>query len=296
MAIPRKIDAVSIRNLLFEILPMLGRALILDDRFYQDKSDPYRQFFADNPDDPMMHESDWHEWGIITHSLNIDFDVVWLSTLLGDVFDPTASKLRSQKVGTLSRWDLCMIVEPALHDIGKFTRRHFHGLKPDGVRLDFGFKGHEVGSGEIIQHLRHFLTGFGLSYGQVDYLARLASLHFKLGQFRKIAKKTSGFNFVFIKSPECERACLDIIRENPDMAEEIGAFFVADSLAKVSNQKAVWAKSEEELESLQPVIEKELVSKGIPERYIVSSLELAPEIALARRYFEVLNEFRKTTV
>ncbi|KKR48630.1 MAG: Metal dependent phosphohydrolase [Candidatus Magasanikbacteria bacterium GW2011_GWC2_40_17] len=287
----KKMDADTIQTRLFEIMPMLARALILNDKLYQDKKDPYRQAFALNPDDPRMHETNWHEWGVITHSKKIDNARGYTGQFIGPVFSPAGMRLGAELVGHFNKWELCLVIAPALHDLGKFTRREFQGMKPDGIRPNFRFKGHEIASGEIVLKMKHFLTGFGLTYEQVEYLARVCALHFKLGEVRTTAKGLSnGFSFDFVDSEEARVMLEAVIQESPDMADEIGAFFVVDSLAKTSVSTAAWAKSTKELEELKPRILGHLRDNNLSvEIYTPAAMSLAVEMALARRYFEVLN-------
>lgn len=289
----REASPLEIQQTLLDIMPLLARSFILDDELYADKADPFRQRFADNPDDVLMHESDWHQWGVITHSRNIEDARPIAEKLLGEVLAPVAIRLSEDDIDHFTKWQLCLVIAPVLHDWGKFTRRVYLGSKSDG-RPNFNFDGHEEASGMLVRRFRHFLTGFDLTYAQVEYLARCAELHFELGKVRKAAKQSeTGYTFGFLTSRQCEEECASVIQANPGMADEIGAFFAVDNLAKVEILAAAEAKNDADLLHFKPKVEAEVKQTGLPKRYVTPGLELSYDLALARRYFSVLNKMTR---
>ena len=289
----KKANPLEIQQLLLEIMPLLARSFILDDELYADKNDPFRQDFANNPDDVLMHESDWHQWGIITHTRQMDTARLAAVDLLGESFQPAGDRLSKAMVGHFNKWQLSLVLAPVVHDWGKFIRREYLGFKPDG-RPNFNFDGHEFGSGLLVRRFKHFLTGFNLTYDQVEYLARCAELHFELGKVRKEAKRTEGgYTFAFVNGPRCAEACEAIIKSNSDLAEEIGALFAVDSLAKVGVISAVEASSDVDLTRFKTRVVAEVKKDGLPERYVQAGLKLGLDLALARRYFSILNKMTR---
>jgi hypothetical protein len=182
--------------------------------------------FLAHPDARSQHQTQWHQWGIITHTR------IFLRHLEGDVSTllaewgllPAVDAVLCLTIDGASRWELLRITV-LLHDIGKFGAR-FRG------RERFHFTGHERLSGTIIREELD-LEGLGLSPAQVEYIARTAEDHFVLGLLRKRARERGQYELGFTNTPEFVRLCVEIREAHPDDFVEVGVLFLGDSLAKV---------------------------------------------------------------
>jgi hypothetical protein len=203
-------------------LPQIASDVI---RRHLDVADPATQDFIDHPDDREQHQTRWHQWGIITHTRvflrHFDTDIPEYLQAWG-LWD-TVDTVLSRTIDGVTRWDL-LRVGILLHDIGKFGAR-FHG----GTR--FHFTGHEELSGQIIREELQ-LEDQGLTSAQAEYVATVAEDHFVLGQMRRKARATGGYDEDFARSPEFRAIAHHIKEQHPDDFVEVGVLFLGDSLAK----------------------------------------------------------------
>ncbi len=107
-------DPQLLRKELYRMLPSVAKELIISDEWYEDKADPYRQHFAERPNDPLMHESDWHQWGIISHTVQVGIAMEKTTpALLERWFGPDVAEsklgLSNEQIDGLSKWDLLTI-------------------------------------------------------------------------------------------------------------------------------------------------------------------------------------------
>src|SRR5579884_2539397 len=123
-------------------LPLLARSVI---ERHLDLTEPTNQRFLEDPDGLDQHQTQWHQWGIITHTRvflhALDTQVpAYLETweLWTEV-----RRCLCQPIDGASRWDL-LHISVLLHDIGKFAARRVG-------RGRFHFAGHERLSGAIIR-------------------------------------------------------------------------------------------------------------------------------------------------
>lgn len=205
-------------------LPGLASDLV---RKYQDMSLPANQTFAEHPDDPLQHETHWHEFGIITHSKRF---LEALETIVPRYLtewglkDP-ADRILNEKIDGYTKWQLLQVTA-LLHDIGKFT-----------ARTARGFRDHEIHSGKLLRDdLYDFLLQQGLTPRQIEYIATCAETHFELGKVRR--KVRGHYTLQFTASEEFKRLARTIISEHPSVALEIGLIFVADSEGKTTAPNA----------------------------------------------------------
>lgn len=204
-------------------LPDIARDVI---RAHLDVEGADTRDFLAHPDAREQHQTQWHQWGIITHTRmflrHLEADVPRYLKEWG-LWDRVNAVL-SRRIDGISRWDLLRIAI-LLHDVGKFAAR-FRG------RSRFHFTNHERLSGEIIRRELD-LAGLGLTPAQVEYVAHAAEDHFVLGLVRKRARERGEYDANFIDSDEFDRLALAIKSEHPDDYVEIGVLFLGDSLAKV---------------------------------------------------------------
>ena len=195
-------------------------------RRHLDLSDPANRHFLCEPDAREQHQTQWHQWGIISHTrvfLHLfDTEIPGLLREWG-LWEPVHDHLRREIDGA-ARWQLLRIAI-LLHDIGKFAAR------TRGPRR-FHFTHHEVLSGQIIRSGLQ-LQRFHLTPAQIEYIAETAEDHFVLGLVRKRAREEEGYDEEFVASPEFAQLCRAIVREHPDDFIEVGVLFLGDSLSKV---------------------------------------------------------------
>ena len=274
-------------------LPEYATELIEGDWYRQGNEDPYRAEFAKEPDNVLMHESSWHQWGIVTHSKYVgqafEKDIPDLfNQWYGQEDSANKFGLADELIGDKSKWDLLILSSP-LHDLGKFSERTYKGLKSDGKTPDFSFKKHEQRSGEIVRTWNDRFKDMGISDSQIEYLARCAELHFELGKIRDVAKKSpSGYTIKFVNSDQFKAAALEIARQAPGMAREVGAFFLADSLGKTDLRQAINASTDQEI-----AVHKAEIDQMISERNLSSvlnkvALQLPVNMRAGQRYMELV--------
>lgn len=204
-------------------LPDLARSTI---GRHLDLDDPANRDFLLHPDAREQHQSDWHQWGIITHTRRFrEHFAEDVPRCLREwrLWEPADAILRSHIDG-VGRWQLLQ-VSILLHDIGKF------GARTQG-RHSFHFSRHEELSGRVIRNELD-LGRFGLTVPQIEYVARTAEDHFVLGLVRKRARESGTFDRRFVEGTELRQIACDIKRDHPDDFVEVGVLFLGDSLAKV---------------------------------------------------------------
>lgn len=204
-------------------LPAMAREVI---RRHLDLSVAENDAFLREPDDREHHQTQWHQWGILTHSRVFlrDLETAVPSYLRDwDLWQPVDRHLR-QPIDGASKWELLRIVA-LLHDIGKF------GARRRG-RERFHFARHEELSRQIIL-CDLDLTRFGLTGPQIEYVARCSGDHFVLGIVRKRAREQGTYDQAFVGSDAFAELAREIKAEHPDDFIEIGVLFLGDSLAKV---------------------------------------------------------------
>jgi HD domain len=195
-------------------------------RGHLDLSHPENASFLASPDAREQHQTQWHQWGILTHTRvflqHYDADIprylqAW------DIYNEVDEVLRDCIDGA-TRWDL-LRASILLHDIGKFSAR-------TRGRDRFHFAHHEDQSGDIIRDELD-LPGLGFTQAQTEYIARTARDHFVLGTMRKAARERGEYDEDFPHTPLFRSLSLRIKERHPDDFVEIGVLFLGDSLAKV---------------------------------------------------------------
>lgn len=215
-------DISQIVRAIDETLPDVARDVI---QTYLDLNVPANAAFLCNPDGREQHQTHWHQWGIITHTRMFlrYFDVDTPAYLKSwNVWKPVETTLR-HTIDEVARWDLLRI-SILLHDIGKFAAR------TEGKK-SFHFAQHERRSGEIIRGLLN-LRDYGLTPGQIEYIALTAEDHFVLGLMRKRAREQGIYDEEFTRTVEFGRIAQEVREQHPTDYIEIGVLFLGDSLAK----------------------------------------------------------------
>ncbi len=196
-------------------------------RKHLDVSVPENQAFLDDPDAREHHQTQWHQWGILTHTRVFlhDFDHEVTEYLRAWGLQSQVNGELDQRIDGVTKRQLLKIVI-LLHDIGKF------GARKKG-RERFHFAGHEELSRRVILHDLD-LPRFGLTARQIEYIALAAGDHFVLGLVRKRAREHGEYNRAFVDSPAFAELCRDIQRKYPEDYIEIGLLYLGDSLAKLA--------------------------------------------------------------
>jgi hypothetical protein len=273
-------DTNVIPNSLLIMLPEIAKRII--------KVRHENENFIKNPDDPKEHVINWHQFGIITHTKAVfDSYTYDIDKLFEDwnVEYKINNKL-CLKIGDITKYDLIKI-GIVLHDIGKFARN----FRNENGKIEHNFYGHEEISEKLIISQDSFVhdllkNTFKLSVPQIQYIGRIAGLHFELGKSRDAARRAShGYSISFSKSKECETTCLDIASQYADFKEEIGILFLCDSLGKTDIR--INAESDEVLEQHRAFIHQVLTERDLNPILIVAIMQLPVNIAIAKTYFDI---------
>jgi hypothetical protein len=215
---------------------MAGRIKAIDDRLedmaravirgHLDLSCPQNASFLATPDAREQHQTQWHQWGILTHTRmflrHFDEDIPRYLREWG--IYAMVEEVLCRCIDDATRWDL-LRAAILLHDIGKFSARTRGHTR-------FHFSHHEEQSGDIIRNELD-LPRMGFTEAQTEYIARTAQDHFVLGILRKAARERGEYDEQFAQTPHFRTLSLQIKEAHPDDYVEIGVLFLGDSLAKV---------------------------------------------------------------
>lgn len=130
----------------------------------------YKQQFFMEIDCNKQHKSNWHQWGIITHSkkcMNMyDKEVnqylkKW--DIIGEI-----DKYLSEEIGNIKKSKL-IYLGILLHDLGKFKKKYI--IEPNG-KVKWSFNQHEFYSQQIILEEIYPLLNehYQLSREQIEYI------------------------------------------------------------------------------------------------------------------------------
>lgn len=231
-------------------LPDLARGVI---ERYLDLQEPANRRFLSQPDAREEHQTNWHQWGIITHTRVFlhHFDTTVPNYLRAWGVWDDVNNVMMQKVDGVRKRELLKIAI-LLHDIGKF------GARRRG-KYRFHFSGHEELSGAIVRRELD-LGQYGLTPDQIDYIALTAQDHFVLGLVRREARNLGEYDERFIKSAGFAEIVRSIMLSHPHDYVEIGILFLGDSLAKMD--------PEEDREHLEPAMSQYHINILVAHRYL----------------------------
>jgi hypothetical protein len=215
---------------------LTGRIQAIDDqlediargviRRHLDLTNPENASFLATPDSREQHQTQWHQWGILTHTRTFlrhyDEDIPRCLREWG--LYAKVDEVLSRCIDGARRWDL-LRAAILLHDIGKFSAR-------TRGRARFHFSHHEEQSGDIIL-AELDLPSLGFTESQTEYIAKTARDHFVLGILRKASRERGEYDEGFVRSPHFRTLSLEIKAAHTDDYVEIGVLFLGDSLAKV---------------------------------------------------------------
>lgn len=277
----------EIQDELYEELPDYAAGLITG-RHYRQPADPYRERFAANPDDPLMHSPKWHQWGIVSHTRQVGRQFRQqlprkLREWFGDEAANTRLGLKDERVDGHSKWDLLLTSVPT-HDWGKFTVRRLRS----GSRPDFRFGGHESESGALVRARRGWFAQRGIADGALEYLARCSELHFELGKVRDFAKVLGGYHLAWVQSDSFVEAVGNVTRMCPGFEREVGLFFLADNWGKTDLLGPMECESDVAIQDMWHPLENEIEARGLHPNLIQCAIQLPVNTAVGRRYLELL--------
>ena len=207
----------------------------------QDMSHPANQSFATDPDNPLEHQPRWHEYGILTHTLQAERSLRTTVPVYVDRMGltPYIDNALSREVDGVPRGGLLSLAM-LFHDLGKFTARTITE-RSDGT-ISRSFAGHEAHSGKIVRGelpadgralVHRTLKAQGLSDAQIEYIAICAERHFELAQARHARATASDTHMAALTKTEAYLAALREIKDrNEPFALEVGLLFLADNLSK----------------------------------------------------------------
>lgn len=261
-------------------LPGLAGSVITE---YLD-DDAVRQHFLENIDDPGQHEPQWHQFGIVTHSIRAvsaytDETPRYLEQW--GLVDQVESYL-DRSIDGISRADL-LGTGLLFHDIGKFAAR------TAAERGGFTFGDHERFSGAILRsRLFDFLaTEFDMSPSQREYIATCGERHYDLGILRKAAKESmDGYTFAFISGDDFYDKVRCIQEIQPSFPLEIGLLFLADNLSK-TDMRLVDVESDADIETQSLGIPEVINQRALEPGLINAVKQLPVNVAVAQRYIEI---------
>ncbi len=277
----------ELRRRLYAELPEYARTLILSPR-YRNHQDPFRQDFAQFPDDPRMHSLQWHQWGVVSHTVKVgeQFETT-LPVKLQEWFGPALGRdrlgLGRESIEGVCKWELLLSSVPT-HDWGKFTLR---GLaKGCGDKPKFRFFGHEAESGALVRERSLWFEEQGVSRDQLEYIARCSELHFELGKLRDMARNKGGYNLEWVGSDDFLRASAKIGLKHPGFEREIGLFFLADSWGKTDLMDSREFVSDRAIADLKGDLKRQVKDRGLEPNLIECALQLPINTAVGRRFLE----------
>lgn len=271
----------KIINFLLEKLPEIAKNII--------EVRPENENFIKNPDAPEEHVVNWHQFGIITHTRVVLEAYVKDVPKFCDQWN-VRDKINNKfcvKIDGITKHDLIKI-GIILHDIGKFARN----LKNENGKIEHNFYGHEAISENLIilkdSYIHDLLKNtLNLTIHQIDYIGRIAGLHFELGKSRDTAIKLAlGYSIAFSKTEECEQSCLYIASKYPDFKEEIGILFLCDSLGKTDIR--INAESDKQIEKYKIYIHQILKKRNLNPKLIAAIKQLPINVAITKKYLNII--------
>jgi hypothetical protein len=260
-----------------ENLPIIAQEIISQNNNLTPEA---RTNFLENPDAIIEHYPKWHQWGIVTHSLNFGkfYDHTVSQYLDAWGISADVDSYLNSRIDGRTKGELLRISMP-LHDLGKFDK------KQDLESGKFDFHGHETRSREIILEnlVNTRLENEGLTQSQIQYVADCAGYHFELGFVRRAAKKTQmGYTIAYTQSDSCKRDLHSKLPDYKGFEVEIGLLYLSDSLAKTDVTLDVI--TDEGIESSKSIVEQELIVRNLNPKLIKAVLQSPVNVMLSKTY------------
>jgi CRP-like cAMP-binding protein len=223
------------------------------------------------PDNEEANQVGWHEYGVWEHTRQVGNAIQHIDRLdpygvakpyLHELQRETVEQPTPDRPNPPTKYDLLQYAL-TLHDLGKAKQALMIDKKTNEPYLTH--TDHERRSEELIQRaVTHRETGQGahvdaelggllydqleLTTKEIEYIGRLAALHFEFGKVRRAAGKD--FNMKFMKEdPRFMEACDEIFKDETEARgpykREIGLLFLLDTAGKT-------AKDSWEIEGVAP--------------------------------------------
>jgi hypothetical protein len=245
--------------------------------------------FRDNPDSPLEHKPQWHQWGVITHSRK--FEEFSRTEVPGYLEEwgvaEAAEQVMLEQIDGRTKGELLGLVA-ACHDLGKFTTRTIRNDVVAGLERDFDFKGHEAASGRIIRQpgfSGKLRADYGLTERQIEYVAACAERHYALARIRDAAvHKLGGFTIAFTSSLEFQASADKLMDKHPDFQLELGLMYLADSLAKLEIRSP--ARTDDEIAAQDAETRRMVTERGLHPILVDGAKQLPVNVALVERYLK----------
>lgn len=273
-------------------LPALAHTLITA---YLPQNIAYNADFAAHPDEPRHHKPQWHQWGILTHTdrflTAFDTEVqayiqAWGMTRAYDNW--MAVHIDGRRKEDLLRLGILY------HDLGKFTSRHLskHQHSTDPAFPDFSFGGHEAASEQLIHgHLADRLSALGYTDAHLEYIGRVAALHYEIAKIRDRVKYSGeGYSLRFVAGEDFAREAKLLHLEYEDYAMEVGLMYLGDSLAKTQYRLQPFPQ-DDTTRLVHPdlaEIRRDLDRQGLPAHHLDCVTHLPVSVAAVHAYLTFL--------
>jgi len=252
---------------------------------------PENYNFRINPDDIYEHDPAWHQYGILSHSIeayyfyNNELDVILKKWQFIDFIQEALNKSingRSKK----NLLEFAII----LHDIGKFQR----SFKTTNGLILPDYDGHEEKSEKIILDESKLINQtlklkFHLDYAQIKYIAICAGLHYELAKIRKEAYKNDvGFSLNYIDSESCASHLQDFLLKHKEYQIEIGLLFLCDNMAKTNIR--IEARSDNDISMKSNEIVYLINQNNLHPNLIKAIKQLPVSMYLVYKYLSAIKE------
>lgn len=281
------LESGEITQVMLEKLPQIARQVMK-----QNKNGEHGigKDFYDNPDSVDLHEPNWHQWGVITHTKKVveAYTGPEVRKYLEEWgIKREVDKSLSEEVDGIPKAELVKL-GLALHDVGKFIGGTT--IDPQTGKEKITYQNHETASGEIINNglVKKILEEeFGFTEKQIVYIGKCAELHFKLGDLRDSAKNSHAkYSMRYTETPEFTEQVKAYQRAYPEYATEIGLMFLCDSLGKT--ELRINGDSDEKIEQERANVEEKLRQKQLNGRLVNCVLQLPINIKVAQLYLQSL--------
>jgi hypothetical protein len=280
-------DTREIVESLFDKLPEMAKHLIRNN--LNSREELNREYFK-NPDDPLQHRPEYHQWGVITHTKM--FDTYNQEEVPGYLqqwgVDEAVSVHMSESIDGRSKKELLEIAIP-LHDLGKFSDRRI--VRKPNKPMHFIHAGHEKTSGGIIRSegfSQILKRDYQLTDAQIEYVARCAELHYELAKVRDSAKnRPDGYSMAFVQTDDFKQASEKVMAGQPGFEPEMGLLYLGDSLAKTEIHLS--AESDADILSQEDDVKRMIEERGITTG-LQAIRQLPVNVNAVREYLKLWND------
>jgi len=236
--------------------------------------------FSENPDFLEERLVKWHQFGLLTHTINVR--KAFLSELPNLIecwnLSQPYNSVMNQEVDKIPKKNLLEISIP-LHDLGKI-------ITYGDERVD---RMHEIASKNLIYEpfLNSLLASLGLSAKHIDLIARCIETHDIIGkQLRDPLKHEGNLNLEYLKSEkeEVAKRSRNLANRYFDIKFEAGVYFLCDSLGKADLR--IKADTSEDIKNQEQEIENQIKSRNLNSGLKYAAMQLPSNMKLAEIYLK----------